>query len=30
MLIQMVEANRTLEPMLDSGKSDGAVIVAAS
>jgi hypothetical protein len=31
-LIQIVEANRTLEPMLDYGKSDGAngaVVVAA-
>jgi hypothetical protein len=26
----MVEANGTLEPMLDSGKSEGAVIVTAS
>jgi hypothetical protein len=32
-LVQIVEANGTLQPMLDSGKSDGAdgaVIVAAS
>jgi hypothetical protein len=33
MLIQIVEANGTLEPMLDSRKSDGAdrvIVVAAS
>jgi hypothetical protein len=29
-LIQIAEANGTLEPTLDSGKFDGAVIVAAS
>jgi hypothetical protein len=26
----MVEANGTLEPMLDSRKSDGSVVIAAS
>jgi hypothetical protein len=29
-LIQIVEANGTLQPMHDSGKSDGVVIIAAS
>jgi hypothetical protein len=30
MLIEIVEENWTLEPMLDSVKSDGAVAIAAS